>query len=162
MRIFRVANSTVSLTMIMTMTTAPVFRGYDSIAGIRLGVENVVANQWDFVVPFLVEECWHFLVLDKLSSHVISVHLWRFVKRHDTWDVWVFPSQYKLIQVVLLEELCSWFASSRSSPGTCSIRESSHVFFECLGSLDSRFHCCAIDSYSLFLQFRAGSVAFQG
>ena len=37
------ANSTMSLTM--TMTTAPVFHGYDSIAGIRLGVENVVANQ---------------------------------------------------------------------------------------------------------------------
>ena len=37
-----VAVSTVSLTM--TITTAPVFHGYDSIAGIRLGVVSVTAR----------------------------------------------------------------------------------------------------------------------
>ena len=56
-----VANSTMSLTM--TMTTTPVFHGYASIAGIRLEVENVVANQWVFVVSFLVERCKRSLVL---------------------------------------------------------------------------------------------------
>ena len=37
-----VAGSTMSLTM--TMTTAPVFHGYDSIAGILLGVVSVTAR----------------------------------------------------------------------------------------------------------------------
>ena len=49
-----VAHFTISLTM--TMTTAPVFHGYDSIAGIRLGVESVIANQWVCVESFLVED----------------------------------------------------------------------------------------------------------
>ena len=112
------------------MTTTTVFRGYDSNAGIRLGVENVVAKQWVFVVSFLVEECRHFLVLDKLSLHVISLQPGMFGSLHlNTSDF--------CIEVVLLEELCSWSASSRSSPGTSSIRESIPVFVECLGSLDS-------------------------
>ena len=68
-----VANSTMSLTM--KMTTALLFHGYDSIADIRLEVENVVANQWVFVESFLGEGCRRILVLDKPSLHVISLHL---------------------------------------------------------------------------------------
>ena len=60
-----VANSTMSL----TMTTAPVFHRYDSTAGFRLEVENVVANQW-----VSVEECRRSLVLDEPSLHVVSLH----------------------------------------------------------------------------------------
>ena len=56
-----VANSTMSLTR--TTTTAPVFHRYDSIVGILLGVESVIANQWVFVGIFVVEECRRFLVL---------------------------------------------------------------------------------------------------
>ena len=68
-----VANSTTSLTM--TMTTAPVFHGYDSIAGIRLAVESLFANQWVFVGFFVVEECRRFLVLSEPWLHLISLHL---------------------------------------------------------------------------------------
>ena len=57
------------------MTTEPVFHGYDTIAGIRLGVENVVANHWVVVVSCLVEGCRRTLVLDEQSLHVISLHL---------------------------------------------------------------------------------------
>ena len=58
-----VAYSTTSLTM--TMTTAPVFQGYDSIAGIRLAVESLIANHWVVVGFFVVEECRRILVLGK-------------------------------------------------------------------------------------------------
>ena len=50
-----VANSTVSLTMTMTMTTAPVFHGCDSVTGTLLGVESVVANEWTSVRIFDVK-----------------------------------------------------------------------------------------------------------
>ena len=67
------------MSLTMTMTTAPVFHGYDSIAGILLGVESVTANQWVFVGIFDVEECERFLVLvRKPSLHVTSVHLLSF------------------------------------------------------------------------------------
>ena len=49
-----------------------------SIVGIRLGVENVVANQCVFVVSFLVDGCRRILVLHKLSLHEISLHIWYF------------------------------------------------------------------------------------
>ena len=69
-----VANSTMSLTM--TMTTAPVFHRYDSIVGNLLGVESVIANQWVFVGIFVVEECKRLLVLvGEPSMHVMSLHL---------------------------------------------------------------------------------------
>ena len=70
-----VAYPTTSLTMTMTMTTAPVFHGYDSIAGIRLAVESLIAYQWVFVGFFVVEECIGFLVLNKPWLHVVSLHL---------------------------------------------------------------------------------------
>ena len=46
-----------------------------SIAGIRPGVESVVANQWVFVEAFLVEGCRRSLALDEPSLHVVSLHL---------------------------------------------------------------------------------------
>ena len=55
-----VADSTMSLTM--TMTTAPVFHRFDSIVYILLGVESVIANQWLFVGIFNLEEYRRFLV----------------------------------------------------------------------------------------------------
>ena len=68
-----VANSTMSLTV--TMTTAPLFHRYDSIVGILLGIESVIANQWVFVGIFVVEECTRFLdLVDEPSLHVISLH----------------------------------------------------------------------------------------
>ena len=64
------------MSLTMTMTTAAVFHGYDSIAGILLGVESVSANQRVFVGIFVLEECRRFLVLvGKPSLHVIPLHL---------------------------------------------------------------------------------------
>ena len=90
-----VANSTMSLTM--TMTTASVFHGCDSIAGIRLGVESVLANQeMVFVESFLVEECGRILVLDKPSVHVVSLHLEKIiVNRHVTRVCRILPFRHK-------------------------------------------------------------------
>ena len=68
-----VAKSTMSLTM--TMKTAPVFHEYDSMVGTRLGVKNVVLNQWVVVESFPVKGCWCGLVLDEASLHVVSLHL---------------------------------------------------------------------------------------
>ena len=68
-----VAYSTISLTM--TMTTAPVFQGYDSIAGIRLAVESLIANQSVVVGFFVVEECRRLLVPSKPWLYLISLHL---------------------------------------------------------------------------------------
>ena len=63
------------MSLTRTMTTAPVFHRYDTVAGIRLGVENIVANQWASVVSFLVEGCRRTLVLDEQWLHVLSLHL---------------------------------------------------------------------------------------
>ena len=66
------------LLRILSMTTPPVFHRYDSIVGILLGVENVIANQWVFVGIFVVKECSvrRFLVLvGNPSLHVTSLHL---------------------------------------------------------------------------------------
>ena len=58
------------------MTTAPVFHGYDSIAGILLGVVSVTAHQWVFVGIFDLEEFRSFLVLvGEPSLHVILLFL---------------------------------------------------------------------------------------
>ena len=92
-----VANSTMSLTM--TMTTAPVFHGYDSIADILFGVESAVAIQWVFVEFFRVEECRRILVLDRPSLHVIPLHLEKFVNRHVTQVCRILSFQYKMIFV---------------------------------------------------------------
>ena len=59
-----VAISIMSFTM--TMTT-PVFHGYDSIAGILLGVESAIANQWVFV------GIWQLLCLTVSSNVAYSV-----------------------------------------------------------------------------------------
>ena len=53
------------MSLTMTVTTAPVFHGYDSIAGILLGVKSVIGNQWVFVGFFVVEEWWRIFVLRK-------------------------------------------------------------------------------------------------
>ena len=47
-----VADSTMSL----TMTTTPVFHGYDSIADNRVGLVSVTARQWAFAWIFDLEE----------------------------------------------------------------------------------------------------------
>ena len=85
------------MSLTMTMTTAPVFHGYDSIAGILLGVESEIAKLMVFVGISVVEECGRFLVLiGKPSLHVISLHLEKIVNRHLTQVRQIFPCQYKL------------------------------------------------------------------
>ena len=57
-----------TMPLMMTMTTAPVFHGYDSISGIRLGVVSVTAGSWTFVGILDPEECKRFLTLVGESS----------------------------------------------------------------------------------------------
>ena len=85
------------MSLTMTMTTPPVFLGYDSIADTLLGVESVVANQRVFVEYIVVEECRRVLALDKI-----------FVNRHVTQVCRILQFQYKMICVSISFSLSSF------------------------------------------------------
>ena len=98
----------------------------DSIAGIRLAVESLIANQWVFVGFFVVEEWRRFLVLSKQWLHLISLYLQKiFVNPHVTRVCRVLPFQCKVIFV-------SVSFSTSSSAGYRDLREvvQEHALFE--------------------------------
>ena len=109
-----VANSTMTLTM--TMTTAPVFHRYDSTVIILLGVESNCKSMGLCRGIFVVVECRRFLVhVGKPSLHVISLHLEKMREStfYPSWSDSSISIQVDFcIGFVLLEKLCRFSGSS--------------------------------------------------